>query len=119
MSINEILVIVFGLFLGYWVVSKLFSDSPDAASRAGKASEPRPPAAAPEDAASRPWHEVLNVPANASADEIRQSYQELMHQYHPDKVATLGEELRALAERKSREISAAYREAMRLRGESV
>jgi len=119
MSVNEILVIVFGLFLGYWVVSKLFSGSPAGESRAGKESEPQQKAASPEDAALRPWHEVLNVPANATADEIRQSYKVLMHQYHPDKVATLGEELRALAERKSKEITSAYREAMRLRGDSV
>lgn len=118
MSINEILVIVFGLFLGYWVVSKLFADSPAAASTAGKDAEPQQPTAG-ADAASRPWHEVLNVPANASADAIRQSYKELMQQYHPDKVAALGEELRALAERKSKEINAAYTEAMRLRGDSV
>ena len=41
-----------------------------------------------------------------------------MGQYHPDKVAGLGVELRALAERKSKEISGAYRQAMREHGVS-
>jgi DnaJ-domain-containing protein 1 len=31
-----------------------------------------------------------------------------MTEYHPDKVASLGPELRALAEKKSKEINAAY-----------
>lgn len=36
-----------------------------------------------------------------------------MGQYHPDKVATLGPEIRALAERKTRELNQAYEDAMR------
>lgn len=117
MSVTEILVIVFGLFLGYWVVSRLSSDAPARESRAD--SEPQRHASSPGDPPLRAWHEVLNVPMNATADEIRQSYKLLMSQYHPDKVANLGEELRALAERKSKEITSSYREAMRLRGESA
>jgi DnaJ like chaperone protein len=37
-----------------------------------------------------------------------------MAEYHPDKVAQLGEELRILAEAKSKEINAAYSEALRV-----
>ena len=48
------------------------------------------------------WQHVLNVDANASVDEIRAAYQALISQYHPD-------------DRKSKEITAAYREAMRSR----
>lgn len=44
---------------------------------------------------SKPWHQTLNVDANASVDEIRAAYQ---------------------ASLKSEEITAAYREAMRSRG---
>jgi DnaJ-domain-containing protein 1 len=39
-----------------------------------------------------------------------------MSQYHPDKVASLGRELRELAESKSKEISVAYQEALVARG---
>ena len=35
-----------------------------------------------------------------------------MSEYHPDKVASLGKEIRELAERKSKEINAAYRDAL-------
>jgi hypothetical protein len=40
-----------------------------------------------------------------------------MDQYHPDKAALLGDESKAQAERKSREIDAAYRQAILARGE--
>ena len=63
------------------------------------------------------WFEILNIGADATAAEIKYSYRTLMSQYHPDKVATLGDELKTVAERKSKEINAAYEQGMRLRGE--
>jgi DnaJ-domain-containing protein 1 len=62
------------------------------------------------------WHDVLNVPPHATVDEIRTAYKTLMSQYHPDKVASLGDELRTLAERKSKEITSACRQAMQSHG---
>jgi len=50
------------------------------------------------------------------SEEIRRAYRVLMSQYHPDKVAALGDELKEVAERKSKEITLAYREAMQARG---
>jgi hypothetical protein len=64
------------------------------------------------------WYNILGVDPNSSTEEIRRTYKSLMSQYHPDKVASLGEELRVLAEKKAKEINAAYKEAMYLRGES-
>jgi hypothetical protein len=92
----EMVVVAFGLFLGYWVVAKLLGGTPSSD--------------APE------WHRALNVSADASVEEIQAAYQALMGQYHPDKVASLGAELKALAERKSSEITAAYRRALQARG---
>jgi DnaJ like chaperone protein len=69
------------------------------------------------DSAPLNWYETLNVPPHATVEDIRQAYKVLMHQYHPDKVASLGDELKALAERKSKEITNAYRQALQLRGE--
>jgi DnaJ-domain-containing protein 1 len=60
----------------------------------------------------------LKVTPEAMVEEIRQSYIALMQQYHPDKIAAPGDELKALAGQKSREINAAYQEALRLRGQS-
>lgn len=55
-------------------------------------------------------YEVLGIEKNASSDEIRQAYRLLVNQYHPDKVAHLGEEFRVLAEKKFKEIQQAYQE---------
>ncbi len=55
-------------------------------------------------------HEVLQVPRGADSDTIRSAYRKLASQYHPDRVANLGPEFRALAEEKMKEINAAYSE---------
>lgn len=52
--------------------------------------------------------EVLELRHGASASEIKAAYRRLMQQYHPDRVAHLGKELRELAERKAKEINEAY-----------
>jgi DnaJ like chaperone protein len=113
MSATEIIVICFGLFVGYWVVNKLLLGSP----------KPGPGAMPDIDAldssgppSGQAWHDVLKVRPYATVEEIRAAYRSMIGQYHPDKVATLGDELKALAERKSAEINAAYRQAMQSRG---
>jgi len=61
------------------------------------------------------WHEVLGVAPSASSDEIRDAYKRKMSQYHPDKVASLGEEFMEIAVNKSKEINVAYKQGMALR----
>jgi len=108
MTLDEAAVILFGLFGGYWVVSKMFF------SRAAKREDP----ASPAPASLQPmWYDVLQVPPSATPAAIRDAYKHLIAKYHPDKVDSLGQELKDLAERKSQEIIAAYREGMRERGE--
>ena len=76
-------------------------------------SGPRPP---PPDTArgdnrapqTRNAYDVLEVSSNASQAEIRAAYQRLVRQYHPDRVADMGPELRALAEERTKEINQAY-----------
>jgi hypothetical protein len=58
-------------------------------------------------------HSILGVPQTASQDQIKAAYRALIIRYHPDKVAQLGPELRALAEKKSQEINDAYRSLRR------
>lgn len=122
MSLTEILVIVGGAAIGYWVVTLMMEkqrpesasgSSSESGSRSQDRSEP-PPASG-----TQSWHDVLGVPPEASSVEIRAAYRSLMSQYHPDKVASLGPELRELAERKSRAITQAYREVMRARGDDA
>jgi preprotein translocase subunit Sec63 len=53
-------------------------------------------------------HEILGVATSASQEEIRSAYQRLIRQYHPDRVADMGPEIREVAERRAKEINAAY-----------
>ena len=64
-------------------------------------------APADDDGADSP-HRVLGVEPGASQDDIRRAYRRLAAQYHPDKVAHLGADLRQLAEQKFKAIQAAY-----------
>jgi DnaJ like chaperone protein len=115
MSATEIAVVLFGLFIGYWVVSNFFGDKTPLKSVPQPEPEPEQGPAKPE-VRQPSWNQVLGVLPDASVEDIKRAYKVLMSQYHPDKVATLGEELRALAESKSKDITSAYREAMLLRG---
>ncbi len=117
MTIIEITVIFVGLFIGYWVVSMLTSKKqpirrPSETHHDVPEDEPKPVGKDSDIS----WHQVLNVTSVASVDEIRKAYRTQMSQYHPDKVATLGVELRALAEKKSKDITNAYRVAMHSHG---
>lgn len=58
------------------------------------------------------WHLILDVPADADRTTVVAAYRRKIRQYHPDRVATLGDELRELAEFKSKQINAAYDYAM-------
>jgi DnaJ like chaperone protein len=127
MTGNEAIVIVLCLIIGYWAVSKSMSGKPRSRTTRQEpkgAAKPRPETETEHQpnreseprSQSGAWHRVLSVEPNASVEEIRQAYRQLISQYHPDKVAALGEELRTLAERKSKDITSAYREAMNIRG---
>jgi DnaJ like chaperone protein len=52
--------------------------------------------------------EILKIPPDADQEEIRAAYRKLANQYHPDKVAHLGDEFQKLAEQRFKEIQAAY-----------
>jgi hypothetical protein len=56
---------------------------------------------------------LFNLRADASREEIEARYRELVLQYHPDRVAHLGEELRTLAHEKTIEIQQAYQVLLR------
>ncbi len=133
MSSTELLVILFGLCIGYWVVSRFGSGNKGQKKQSSTQSSPDPEAqrrraqAEPESQEQQRrqesesafpalWYEVLNVSPNADTQEIRRAYKSLMSQYHPDKVASLGAELRELCERKTKEINTAYDRAMVERG---
>lgn len=59
---------------------------------------------------------VLGIPSGASGAEIQRAYRERVKEYHPDRVADLGPELRELAHRKTVEIQQAW-QALRHKAE--
>ncbi|QAY96397.1 hypothetical protein CWB41_12195 [Methylovirgula ligni] len=56
--------------------------------------------------------QILGLQQGASHDEIKAAYRNAIKQYHPDYVTRLGPELRELAERKTKELNAAYQQAL-------
>lgn len=54
-----------------------------------------------------PWT-VLGIEPTASTSEVARAFRARMAEYHPDKVATMGPEIRALAHEKSKLITLAY-----------
>ena len=130
MSRYELIVSLACLVVGYLAVSWLLSrslppgDARPAAGRPGGAGAapggaapsgqeaPRSTArAAPHGA--MPWYVVLDVDRSASRAAITAAYRSRISQYHPDKVARMGPEIRALAEKKSAEINAAFEAAFK------
>jgi DnaJ like chaperone protein len=124
MTSTEIIVIVVGAGLGYLAVSALMGGkpprkwgTPPGGMPPGEAPGwPPPPAPAPAPA-DPAWHEVLGVAPDAGDEDVQRAYRSLMSQYHPDKVASLGVELQALAERKTKDLVAAYQVWQALRGD--
>lgn len=118
MTVSDGSVILVGLVMGYVLVSWLLSRRhPAAPARGGRAphhDNAVPPHVPRGDSADTraPWHEVLRVPATASLDEIKLAYRRRIAEYHPDKTCRLGNELRTLAEERSKAINVAYDEAM-------
>jgi DnaJ like chaperone protein len=126
-SLAEIVVVLFGLGAGYYLVASYFAgkstpqNGDEAANRHqysegdGDAADSKTRQKSPEDTSQDPkqWFDVLLVAPSASADEIKQAYRRRMAEYHPDKVSQLGVDLRLLADAKTKEINIAYQEAIK------
>lgn len=106
MTVTEVLVIVSGLAIGYWLVAVFL---PHARPQADGGDALRRTAI---DIGATPWHEVLGIAPDADREAIHAAYRRRLAEYHPDKVATMAPEIRALAERRATEINVAYDRAL-------
>lgn len=61
-------------------------------------------------------YKVLEVSADATDDEVRAAYRKLALKHHPDRVATLGEDIRKAAEEKFQQINNAKELVYKSRG---
>lgn len=61
-------------------------------------------------------YKVLGVSPSASDDEVKKAYRQLALKHHPDKVASLGEDVRKAAQRKFQEINNAKDIVFKARG---
>lgn len=130
MTTTEITVILGGLLLGYWIVASLFKKKSASSANtnpgnAGRnraqennayAEEPGNVNSDEEEYIHTGWFHILDVSQGATKEQIVAAYKQKIRQYHPDKVAQMGAEIRELAESKSKQINAAYDYAMKLRG---
>ena len=61
-------------------------------------------------------YRILEIEPNATEEEVKKAYRKMAIKYHPDKVATLGEDVQKAAEEKFKAISQAYEAICRERG---
>lgn len=61
-------------------------------------------------------YKILGISPGATDDEVKKAYRKMAIKYHPDKVATLGEEVQKAAEEKFKAISQAYEAICKERG---
>jgi DnaJ domain len=79
--------------------------------RSRSRSEERPHANNPNDEQPRPWWQVLEISEQATFEDVKAAYRTKIKECHPDKVIGLAREFQELADRKTKEINRAFRQA--------
>jgi DnaJ like chaperone protein len=59
---------------------------------------------------------ILEISPSATDDEVRSAYRRMAMKYHPDRVATLGEDVQKAAEEKFKKVQQAYESIKKKRG---
>ncbi len=66
--------------------------------------------------ASDAAYKILEIDTNVSNEELKKAYRRMAMKYHPDKVAHLGEDFKAVAQEKFRKVKNAYESIKKERG---
>lgn len=61
-------------------------------------------------------YKILEIPKNATDDEVKKAYRKMAKKYHPDKVVTENEAIKRGAEEKFKEVQKAYEAIQQERG---
>ena len=61
-------------------------------------------------------YRILEIESSATDEEVKKAYRKMAIKYHPDKVATLGEDVQKAAEEKFKAVNQAYEAICRERG---
>ena len=61
-------------------------------------------------------YRILEIDPSSSNDEVKKAYRKMAIKYHPDKVATLGEDVQKAAEEKFKAVNQAYEAICKERG---
>ena len=61
-------------------------------------------------------YKVLEIEPSATDDEVKRAYKKMALKHHPDKVATLGDDVKKAAEEKFKAVVAAYESIKKERG---
>ena len=80
--------------------------------RNGQGADNRSGGKAPKQKTPDDPYATLGIDRRASVDDVKSAYRKLAAQYHPDKVAHLGQEFGELAEQRFKEIQRAYQQIM-------
>jgi DnaJ like chaperone protein len=62
------------------------------------------------------WYKILEVNSNASDEEVKKAYRRMAMKYHPDKVSTMGEDVKRAAHEKFQKLNEAYEKIKKERG---
>ena len=61
-------------------------------------------------------YRILEIDPSATDEEVKKAYRKMAIKYHPDKVATLGEDVQKAAEEKFKAVNQAYEAICKERG---
>ena len=104
MTTTELMVIVGGGALGYWLVVVMWPNL----RRSGRTAPPPVP-----QGQALMWHEELGVPADASREQIDAAYRAKKAEYDPARVAHLAADIREMSRYRSEQLDLAYDAALR------